>query len=164
MTVLRIIEREDKIDKKAETIKFNKGFSAPGRPKRWKEKAKEIFKNSISARYLLLNPYSDKHVNIYVDRFHMMNLEGDDDEQWLSDSLVKLEQAVLDELRCVKELCLPCFPPEFDILDFYIQNYHKGLVAMFDELSQHDLSYGNCAYSGYKNHLLDKQFSYLLYH
>ena len=66
MTVLRIIEREDKIDKRAETIKFNKGFSAPGRPKRWKEKAKEIFKNSISARYLALNPYVNTSMLVVV--------------------------------------------------------------------------------------------------
>ena len=50
VTVLRIIEREDKIDNRAEIIKFNKGFAAPGRPKKWKDKAKDIFKNSINAR------------------------------------------------------------------------------------------------------------------
>ena len=141
--MLRIIEREDKIDRKAETIKFNKGFAAPGRPKKWKDKAMDIFKNSINARYLLSIVQTTAELVFTISvRFHMLSLDGEEDDQWLSDSLVKLEQAVLDELRCVKELCQPCFPPEFQILEFYIHNYHKELMNMFDYISSRDLSYG----------------------
>ena len=71
----------------------------------------------------------------------MLGMDEEDDDQWLSDSLVKLEQAVLDELKCVKELCLPCFPPDFEIMEFYVHNYHKELVNMFEEISSRDISY-----------------------
>lgn len=49
VSVVRIIEREEKIDRRMVDRKRQTGFIPPGRPKRWKDKMFEVLSREISA-------------------------------------------------------------------------------------------------------------------
>ena len=35
---------------------------------------------------------------------------------------------VLEDMKVIRSLCVPCFPPSFDIVNLYVQMYHKSLA------------------------------------
>ncbi|CAG2061394.1 unnamed protein product [Timema podura] len=38
-------------------------------------------------------------------------------------------QLILEDLRVVKTLCVPCFPPQYDIVNKFVNMYHTCLSA-----------------------------------
>lgn len=47
---------------------------------------------------------------------------------WHDCSLLQLtRQLILEDLRVVKTLCVPCFPPHYDIVNKFVHMYHTAL-------------------------------------
>lgn len=53
--------------------------------------------------------------------------ERSDNKLWLVRDLEIARQFILDDLRVVKQCCVPCFPPEFNIFSEYVKMYHTAL-------------------------------------
>lgn len=53
--------------------------------------------------------------------------ERSDNKLWLVRDLEIARQFILDDLRVVKSLCVPCFPPHYDIFNQYVNMYHSAL-------------------------------------
>nr|CAD7396422.1 unnamed protein product [Timema cristinae] len=122
VTALRIIEREEKADAFALQRQRQSGFLPPGRPKRWREKALEVLEKSVAQRI----------EGTQVD-------ERADDKMWLVRYLELTRQLILEDLRVVKTLCVPCFPPQYDIVNKFVNMYHTCLSAHLQELIQNGL-------------------------
>lgn len=110
VTALRIIEREEKSDQDAIKQHKQTGFMPPGRPKKWKEMAFQILEKSVSSK---------------IEGTQLE--ERADNKHWLIRYLELIRQMMLEDLRVVKTLCIPCFPPRYNIMDLYINMYHKCL-------------------------------------
>lgn len=122
VTALRIIEREEKADEDALKQQKQTGFLAPSRPKRWKDMAFRIYEKCVASRI----------EGTQVE-------EREDNKHWLIRYLELIRIMILEDLRVVKTLCVPCFPPRYNIVDQYIQMYHKCLSAHLQEIIQNGL-------------------------
>lgn len=110
VTPLRIIEREEKADQFAIQRHKQSGFMAPGRPKKWKDMAMEVLEKSVANRI----------EGTQVD-------ERADNKMWLVRYLELTRLLILEDLRVVKTLCEPCFPPWYDIVRTFVKMYHNSL-------------------------------------
>lgn len=119
VTALRIIEREEKSDEEALQHEKKTGFKRPGRPKQWKKMAFEILERSVATRI----------EGTQVD-------EKEDNKLWLVRYLEIARQLILEDLRVVKTLCQPCFPPKYHIVDAYVRMYHNCLSTRLQDISK----------------------------
>ncbi|XP_034945828.1 exocyst complex component 3 [Chelonus insularis] len=110
VTVLRIIEREEKADQFAELRSRQSDFVPPGRPKKWKEMAMKILEKSVAEK--IEGTQIEERVN---------------DKMWLVRYLELIRQKIVEDLRVVKTLCGPCFPPKYDIVNKFVRMYHTSL-------------------------------------
>lgn len=110
VTVLRIIEREEKADHYALQRYKLSGFMPPGRPKRWKDIVFNVLEKSVANRI----------EGTRVD-------QRADNKMWLVRYLELTRQLFLEDLRVVKTLCVPCFPPSYDISNKLVKMYHTNL-------------------------------------
>lgn len=110
VTALRIIEREEKSDEEALKQERQTKFLALGRPKRWKAMAFEVLEKAVATRI----------EGTQVE-------ERKDNKLWLIRYLELTRILILEDLRVVKTLCVPCFPPRYNIMDKYIRMYHTCL-------------------------------------
>lgn len=122
VTVLRIIEREEHADVFALQRQKQSGFLPPGRPKKWKELAFDVLRKSVDQRIegTLVN-------------------ERSDNKMWLVTYLELCRQLILEDLQVVKTLCVPCFPPKYDIFDKFVNMYHSSLSANLEEIISNGL-------------------------
>ncbi|XP_078494437.1 exocyst complex component 3-like isoform X2 [Ciona intestinalis] len=111
VTVLRIVEREQRTDTKLMEQESNSGFLPPGRPKRWREKAMETLKRAVEDKV---------DSDVYDTR--------EADKMWLVRHLEILRKNVLDDLRVVKFLCVPCFPATYNIFEQFVHWFHLALT------------------------------------
>ncbi|XP_016940921.3 exocyst complex component 3 [Drosophila suzukii] len=117
VTALRIIEREEKNDQFALQQQKVTGFLPPGRPKAWRRMIMDVLQQSV------------------VTRIEGSKLEERaDNKMWLVRDLEILRQMILEDLRVVKSLCVPCFPPHYDIFGEYVKFYHEGLSSYLDNI------------------------------
>ncbi|CAG5114739.1 unnamed protein product, partial [Candidula unifasciata] len=116
-TALRIIEREERMDS-AWSRKYDQtGFLPPGRPKKWRERCFEVLQNSIAGR------------------IEGSQLETrDQNKMWLVRHLEITRQLMIDDLKVVKTLLPPVFPPDYDVVRRYTKMYHRALSAHLQEL------------------------------
>lgn len=84
----------------------------PGRPKNWRTKAFEVLECAVAQRI----------EGTRVD-------EREDNKLWLVRYLELTRQLILEDLRVVKTLCVPCFPPHYDIVNKYVNMYHTCLSS-----------------------------------
>lgn len=84
----------------------------PGRPKNWRTKAFEVLECAVAQRV----------EGTRVD-------EREDNKLWLIRYLELTRQLILEDLRVVKTLCVPCFPPHYDIVNKYVNMYHTCLSS-----------------------------------
>ena len=110
VTALRIVEREEKADHFAVQRHRQSGFMPPGRPKKWKEMAINTLEKSVA------NRIEGTHVD-----------ERSDNKMWLVRYLELTRLLILEDLRVVKTLCGPCFPPSYDIVNKFVKMYHTSL-------------------------------------
>ncbi|XP_060844280.1 exocyst complex component 3 [Rhopalosiphum padi] len=117
VTVLRIIEREERADTFALQRNKQSGFMPPSRPKKWKEMAFDVLQKSVDQRI------EGTQVN-----------ERSDNKMWLVTYLELCRQLILEDLRVVKTLCVPCFPPQYDIFEKFVYMYHSSLSANLNDI------------------------------
>lgn len=110
VTVLRIIEREEKADHYAVQRHKQSGFMPVGRPKNWKKVAFEVLEKSVA------NKIEGTHIDQRADT-----------KMWLVKYLELIRLLFLEDLKVVKTLCVPCFPPSYDIANTLIRMYHTSL-------------------------------------
>ncbi|KAI4484165.1 hypothetical protein M0804_007621 [Polistes exclamans] len=110
VTALRIIEREEKADQFAIQRDKQSGFMPPSRPKCWKNMAMKILEKSVA------NRIEGTHVD-----------ERADNKMWLVRYLELTRLLILEDLRVIKTLCGPCFPPWWDIVNTFVKMYHTSL-------------------------------------
>lgn len=82
----------------------------PGRPKLWRKKAFDVLNEAVTQR-------------IEGSKLE----ERNDNNMWLVRDLELARQFILEDLRVVKSLCVPCFPSHYNILDEYVKMYHNAL-------------------------------------
>lgn len=109
VTALRIVEREEKADQFALQQQKLTGFLPPGRPKEWRSMMFHTLNQAIE------------------ERIEGSNIEKRDEKLWLVKDLEIMRQLILDDLKVVKSSCIPCFPPEYNILQEYVKMYHRAV-------------------------------------
>lgn len=122
VTALRIIEREEKSDAVALQRERQSGFLPPGRPKKWREMAFRELEKSVSQRI----------EGTQVD-------ERSSNKMWLVTYLELSRQFILEDLRVVKTLCGPCFPPSYNIINKFVHMYHQSLSTHLEEIISNGL-------------------------
>ncbi|KAA0718608.1 Exocyst complex component 3 [Triplophysa tibetana] len=122
VSVIRIIEREEKIDRKMLDRKKQTGFIPPGRPKCWKKRMDEVLEGTVSAR---------------IEGTQSETRESD--KMWLVRLLEITRKYVLDDLTVVKNMMVQCFPPHYNTFQVYFDLYHKSVSARLQELAAEDL-------------------------
>lgn len=113
VTALRIVEREEKADQFAIQQQKQTGFMPPGRPKKWRQMVLDTLESSVVLRIEGSKPE-----------------ERGDSNLWLVKELEIKRQLILEDMRVVKSLCVPCFPPHYDIYNAYVDMYH-GVLSKY---------------------------------
>uniref|UniRef100_A0A2K5UN23 Exocyst complex component 3 n=1 Tax=Macaca fascicularis TaxID=9541 RepID=A0A2K5UN23_MACFA len=122
VSVVRIIEREEKIDRRILDRKKQTGFVPPGRPKNWKEKMFTILERTVTTR--IEGTQADTR---------------ESDKMWLVRHLEIIRKYVLDDLIVAKNLMVQCFPPHYEIFKNLLNMYHQALSTRMQELASEDL-------------------------
>ncbi|CAM4587460.1 hypothetical protein PO909_031514 [Leuciscus waleckii] len=122
VSVVRIIEREEKIDRRMLDRKKQTGFIPPGRPKCWKKRMNEVLEGTVSGR---------------IESTQSETRESD--KMWLVRLLEIMRKYVLDDLIIVKNMMVQCFPPHYNTFQVFFDLYHKSVSARVQELAAEDL-------------------------
>ncbi|KAK2497409.1 hypothetical protein MC885_019286 [Smutsia gigantea] len=122
VSVVRIIEREEKIDRRILDRKKQTGFVPPGRPKNWKEKMFAILDRTVTTR--IEGTQADTR---------------ESDKMWLVRHLEIIRKYVLDDLIVAKNLMVQCFPLHYNIFRSLLSMYHQALSTRMQELASEDL-------------------------
>ncbi|XP_044945385.1 exocyst complex component 3 isoform X3 [Mustela putorius furo] len=122
VSVVRIIEREEKIDRRILDRKKQTSFVPPGRPKNWKEKMFAILDRTVTTR--IEGTQADTR---------------ESDKMWLVRHLEIIRKYVLDDLIVAKNLMVQCFPPHYEIFRNLLSMYHQALSTRMQELAAEDL-------------------------
>jgi len=56
--------------------------------------------------------------------------DRNDDAAWLGEYLITVEKFVYEDLSVVQKYAMPCFPPAYQINQFYITRYHENLQKL----------------------------------
>ena len=117
VSMLRIIEREEKKDAViARGMASNSKLSVPGRPKKWKEEAITVLQNSVASTF---------------DSVWELN---QDDASWISKFAQKTKSLTESDLRVVDQHLKHCFPPHWEILEFFCSSYVRNIRTRFEEI------------------------------
>jgi len=117
VTAVRIIEREERSDRRALQQQKKTNFIPSGRPKVWKSRCLAKIRTSVN------------------NRFDGNQLELDrGDKMWLVRHLERMRAFILEDLITVKELVQPCFPPSYEILKEYMKIYHDATSRTLEQL------------------------------
>ncbi|MEE6508311.1 hypothetical protein FKM82_020344 [Ascaphus truei] len=122
VSVVRIIEREEKIDRRMTDRKKQTGFIPPGRPKKWKEKMFDVLEKTVATK---------------IEGSQAETRESD--KMWLVRHLEIIRRYMLDDLLVVKNLMVQCFPPHYDIFGKLLNLYHQALSYRIQELASEEL-------------------------
>ncbi|XP_032387763.1 exocyst complex component 3 [Etheostoma spectabile] len=119
---VRIIEREEKIDRRMVDRKKQTGFIPPGRPKRWKDKMFQVLEGTVGTR---------------IEGTQAVTKEAD--KMWLVRLLEITRKYVLDDLIVVKNLMVQCFPQHYNTFNRFFGLYHNAVSSRVKELASEDL-------------------------
>ncbi|KAG8442587.1 hypothetical protein GDO86_011396 [Hymenochirus boettgeri] len=122
VSVVRIIEREEKSDRRLLDRKKQTGFITPGRPKKWKDKMFDVLEKTIMTR--IEGTQADTR---------------ESDKMWLVRHLEIIRRYVLEDLIVVKNLMVQCFPPSYKIFTRVLDLYNEALSSRIQELASEDL-------------------------
>lgn len=122
VSAVRIIEREEKVDRRMLDRQRQTGFLPPGRPKRWKERMLAVLEGTVSVR-------------IESTQAETREL----DKMWLVRLLEITRKYVLDDLLVVKNLMVQCFPPHYNTFRVFFDLYHRAVSVRVRELAAEEL-------------------------
>lgn len=122
VSAMRIIEREEKMDRRLLERQRQSSFLPPGRPKRWKNRMTEVLESTVSGR---------------IESAQAETRQSD--KMWLVRLLEITRRYVLDDLLIVKNLVVQCFPPDYNTLQLFLDLYHQAVSARVQELADDDL-------------------------
>lgn len=117
VTVLRLIEREERSDKIVLEQRKLGGYLPPDRPKKWKQMCFDTLCKSVDQRI------EGAKAN-----------ERSDSKIWLVTYLEVIRLLIIEDLRVVKFLCVPCFPPKYNIFEQYVKMYHASLSSNLEKI------------------------------
>uniref|UniRef100_UPI00358EA35C exocyst complex component 3-like n=1 Tax=Myxine glutinosa TaxID=7769 RepID=UPI00358EA35C len=118
VSALRIVQREENLDKQALVKQQQTGFLPPGRPKELRKGVMEVLENTVQTR---------------VEGGLLESREGE--PMWLMKHLELLRKCILEDLRVVKTLVVQCFPPHYKPFATYLALYQGALAAHIQELA-----------------------------
>ena len=123
VTALQVIEREEKLDAEHQSHLESTGFLPPGRPKCWQSKCMEKIKQHV------------------LDTIEGLQLEDDrqQSKMWLVRYLELIRVQTQKDLRIAKTLCVPVFPPNYKILEMYIDLYHEAISQRLSRIISNGL-------------------------
>lgn len=82
--------------------------------------------------------------NSVATRIEGTHIEGrEDNKLWLVRYLELIRILILEDLRVVKTLCVPCFPPHYNIINKFVGWYHECLSKHLEEIIETDGLEGN---------------------
>ncbi|XP_048859399.1 exocyst complex component 3-like isoform X1 [Brienomyrus brachyistius] len=122
VSAVRIIEREEKVDRRMLDRERQTGFLPPGRPKRWKERMFAVLEGTVGVR-------------IESTQAETREL----DKMWLVRLLEITRKYVLDDLLVVKNLMVQCFPPHYNTFRVFFDLYHRAVSVRVQELAAEEL-------------------------
>ncbi|KAH7696380.1 Proable exocyst complex component Sec6, partial [Aphelenchoides avenae] len=123
VSALRIIEREERIDRYYEDrLSVSDNFMPPGRPRQWRKQLFEVLRKNVRQR-VEGNQLEDRTTN----------------KQWLARYLEVCRRVIVEDLKVVKSGLVACFPPEYKIYDRYINMYHEAISSKVREIASEDL-------------------------
>ena len=123
VTALQVIEREEKLDAEHQSHLESTGFLPPGRPKCWQSKCMEKIKQQV------------------LNTVEGLQLEDDrqQSKMWLVRYLELIRVQTQKDLRIAKTLCVPVFPPNYKILEMYIDLYHEAISQRLSRIISNGL-------------------------
>ncbi|CAF0726882.1 unnamed protein product [Adineta ricciae] len=117
VTALRLIEREEQIDRFWAEKKNLTGFSPPDRPRQWRMLCFDLLRKSV------------KH------RIEGIQLETKEEEQcWLEQHFKRYRRMFLQDFRIITKTCSRCFPKQYDIVNRFLGYYHNCLKEHITEI------------------------------
>lgn len=119
VTCLRIVEREERIDKfyMDARSKNSSSFVPPGRPRNWKDKALAALEKTVDNR-VYGNQLEDRSLN----------------KAWLARYLEVCRNVIMEDLQSAK-VAIPCFPPDWQIYERYVNLYHSAVCRKLREVA-----------------------------
>ncbi|XP_077371632.1 exocyst complex component 3-like protein isoform X2 [Festucalex cinctus] len=125
VSVVRIIEREEAIDKALmdERAEGNNRPLPPGRPRCWRACFFRVLEEAVCARFRSVS---------------CLHTQG----PGLAGHLSTLQHAVMSDLATVRHLLEPCVPPHYRLTRAYLRASHRCLHAHFTQVSSCDLESG----------------------
>uniref|UniRef100_A0AC35UD11 Exocyst complex component Sec6 n=1 Tax=Rhabditophanes sp. KR3021 TaxID=114890 RepID=A0AC35UD11_9BILA len=123
VSALRVVEREERIDKyyvSRQSASYT--FMPPGRPRKWRKKLFEVLKDSVA----------DK-----IEGTQIEDRQGN--ANWLVRYLELCRKSIVDDLKIVKSGLVICFPPDYNIYDRYILMYHDSICSVLKETAAEEL-------------------------
>ncbi|CAF0725642.1 unnamed protein product [Adineta steineri] len=117
VTALRLIEREEQVDRFWMEKKELSGFSPPDRPRQWKKLCFELLRKSVK------------------DRIEGNQLETREEHKyWLTRHLEMCRIIILQDFTIITKTCLRCFPKQYDIVNRFLDYYHNCLKEHLTEI------------------------------
>ncbi|VDK45758.1 unnamed protein product [Anisakis simplex] len=123
VTALRIIEREERIDKYyMDRITTTNNFMPPGRPRGWRKRCLEVIAETVRQR-IEGNQLEDRSLN----------------KQWLARYLEVCRLVFVDDLLVARSGAVPCFPPHYNIYERFVGMYHNCISSRLREIASEKL-------------------------
>eukprot|EP00795_Rhopilema_esculentum_P014160 gene14160-5161_t len=119
VTALRIIEREERSDRRALEQQKKTNFLPATRPKVWKSRCMAVIRKSVDNRF----------------ESNQLELDRRTDKMWLVRHLERMRAFILEDLVTVKELVRPCFPATYEIFKEYAKIYHEATSRTLEDLA-----------------------------
>ncbi|XP_041048207.1 exocyst complex component 3-like protein [Carcharodon carcharias] len=119
VSVIRIIEREEKIDQMTVDGQNQHMFLPPGRPKNLRQMFFKVIEQSTAAQF----------------RARQTDTKG----PGLANHLAALQNNILNDLKVVKHLMVQCCPPHYNILQTYVLLHHSCLSGHLQDIISWDL-------------------------
>ena len=119
VTSLRIIEREERSDRRCIEQAKKTEFMPPGRPKSWKKLCLAGIRKSIDNRF----------------DSNQLELADKTDKMWLVKHLERMRVLIVEDLIMVKHCLRQCFPPEWNIFKEYIIMYHEATSRTLEQFA-----------------------------